>query len=73
MRVGGYQIGRFQPSKADGSQIFADRHAEQEYGLVNTGAIWMRSEAAEAPAAQGGSAFTGLGCDHASARPFETL
>src|SRR5512143_1674741 len=24
---------------ADGSQIFADRHTEVEYGLVNTGAI----------------------------------
>src|SRR5512135_2947573 len=27
---------------ADGSQIFADRHAEVEYCLVNTGAIWMQ-------------------------------
>jgi len=34
---------------ADGSQIFADRHAEVEYGLVNTGAIWMRIGSAEAP------------------------
>ncbi len=35
---------------ADGSQIFADRHAEVEYCLVNTGAIWMRYGSAEAPA-----------------------
>jgi len=34
---------------ADGSQIFADRHAEVEYCLVNTGAIWMRYGSAEAP------------------------
>ena len=34
---------------ADGSQIFADRHAEVDYGLVNTGAIWMRYGSAEAP------------------------
>ncbi len=34
---------------ADGSQIFADRHAEVEYCLVNTGAIWMRSGSSEAP------------------------
>jgi hypothetical protein len=34
---------------ADGSQIFADRHAEVEYSLVNTGAIWMRYGSAEAP------------------------
>ena len=34
---------------ADGSQIFADRHAEVEYCLVNTGAIWMRYGTAEAP------------------------
>src|SRR4030065_2221369 len=26
---------------ADGSQIYADRHAEVEYCLVNTGAIWI--------------------------------
>ena len=35
---------------ADGSQIFADRHAEVEYCLVNTGAIWMRYGSPEAPA-----------------------
>lgn len=34
---------------ADGSQIFADRHAEVEYCLVNTGAIWMRYGSGEAP------------------------
>lgn len=34
---------------ADGSQIFADRHAEVEYCLVNTGAIWMRYGSAKAP------------------------
>jgi hypothetical protein len=34
---------------ADGSQIFADRHAEVEYCLVNTGAIWMRYDSSEAP------------------------
>ncbi len=34
---------------ADGSQIFADRHAEVEYCLVNTGAIWMRTGSSEAP------------------------
>ncbi len=34
---------------ADGSQIFADRHAEVEYCLVNTGAIWMRYGSTEAP------------------------
>ena len=34
---------------ADGSQIFADRHAEVEYCLVNTGAIWMRYGSVEAP------------------------
>jgi hypothetical protein len=34
---------------ADGSQIFADRHAEVEYCLVNTGAIWMRYGSSEAP------------------------
>ncbi|MGE5123223.1 MAG: DNA double-strand break repair nuclease NurA [Acidobacteriaceae bacterium] len=34
---------------ADGSQIFADRHAEVEYCLVNTGAIWMHTGSAEAP------------------------
>ena len=34
---------------ADGSQIFADRHADVEYSLVNTGAIWMRYGSAEAP------------------------
>jgi hypothetical protein len=34
---------------ADGSQIFADRHAEVEYCLVNTGAIWMRYGAVDAP------------------------
>ena len=34
---------------ADGSQIFADRHAEVEYCLVNTGAIIMRCGIAEAP------------------------
>ena len=34
---------------ADGSQIFADRHAEAEYSLVNTGAIWMRYGSADAP------------------------
>jgi len=34
---------------ADGSQIFADRHAEVEYCLVNTGAIWMRYGSADAP------------------------
>lgn len=34
---------------ADGSQIFADRHAEVEYCLVNIGAIWMRFGSGEAP------------------------
>ncbi len=34
---------------ADGSQIFADRHAEVEYALVNTGAIWMRYGNMDAP------------------------
>jgi hypothetical protein len=34
---------------ADGSQIFADRHAEVDYCLVNTGAIWMRYGSPEAP------------------------
>src|SRR4030042_1244828 len=34
---------------ADGSQIFADRHAEVEYCLVNTGAIWMRYGSSDAP------------------------
>ena len=34
---------------ADGSQIYADRHAEVEYCLVNTGAIWMRYGSPEAP------------------------
>ncbi len=34
---------------ADGSQIFADRHAEVEYCLVNTGAIWMRYGSENAP------------------------
>ncbi len=34
---------------ADGSQIFADRHADVEYCLVNTGAIWMRTGSTEAP------------------------
>jgi hypothetical protein len=34
---------------ADGSQIFADRHAEVEYCLVNTGAIWMRYGLPDAP------------------------
>jgi NurA domain len=34
---------------ADGSQIFADRHAEIDYCLVNTGAIWMRYGSADAP------------------------
>jgi hypothetical protein len=34
---------------ADGSQIFADRHAEVDYCLVNTGAIWMRLGSAEPP------------------------
>jgi hypothetical protein len=34
---------------ADGSQIFADRHAEVEYCLINTGAIWMRYGSPEAP------------------------
>jgi hypothetical protein len=34
---------------ADGSQIFADRHAEVEYCLINTGAIWMRTGSVEAP------------------------
>ncbi|NJD59497.1 MAG: hypothetical protein C3F13_03965 [Anaerolineales bacterium] len=34
---------------ADGSQIFADRHAEVDYCLVNTGAIWMRSGSSDAP------------------------
>jgi NurA domain len=34
---------------ADGSQIFADRHAEVEYCLVNTGAIWMRYGSSKAP------------------------
>jgi hypothetical protein len=34
---------------ADGSQIFHDRHAEVDYCLVNTGAIWMRYGSKEAP------------------------
>jgi hypothetical protein len=34
---------------ADGSQIFADRHAEVDYCLVNTGAIVMRSGSPDAP------------------------
>jgi hypothetical protein len=34
---------------ADGSQIFADRHAEVEYCLVNTGAIVMRCGLPDAP------------------------
>jgi hypothetical protein len=34
---------------ADGSQIFADRHAEVEYSLVNIGTIWMRYGSPEAP------------------------
>jgi hypothetical protein len=34
---------------ADGSQIFTDRHAEVEYCLVNTGAIWMRYGSTDAP------------------------
>jgi len=34
---------------ADGSQIYTDRHAEVEYCLVNTGAIWMRYGSTEAP------------------------
>ena len=34
---------------ADGSQIFADRHAEVEYCLVNIGAIWMRYGSTDAP------------------------
>jgi hypothetical protein len=34
---------------ADGSQIFADRHAEVDYCLVNTGLIWMRYGSPEAP------------------------
>jgi hypothetical protein len=34
---------------ADGSQIFADRHAEVDYCLVNTGLIWMRYGSPDAP------------------------
>jgi hypothetical protein len=34
---------------ADGSQIYTDRHAEVEYCLVNTGAIWMRYGSTHAP------------------------
>lgn len=34
---------------ADGSQIFADRHAEVEYCLVNTGAIVMQYGSSDAP------------------------
>jgi len=34
---------------ADGSQIFADRHAEVEYCLVNTGAIVLQCGSADAP------------------------
>ncbi len=34
---------------ADGSQFFADRHAEVEYGLVNTGAICLRTGSSDAP------------------------
>ena len=34
---------------ADGSQIYADRHAEVEYCLVNIGAIWMRYGSDKAP------------------------
>src|SRR4030042_438646 len=34
---------------ADGSQIFADRHAEVNYCLINTGAICMRYGSSEAP------------------------
>lgn len=33
----------------DGSQIFADRHSEVEYALVNTGAICMRTGSDQAP------------------------
>jgi hypothetical protein len=36
---------------ADGSQIFADRHAEVDYCLVNTGAICLRYGSQESPAA----------------------
>jgi len=36
---------------ADGSQIFADRHAEVDYCLVNTGAISLSYGSQEAPAA----------------------
>ena len=35
---------------ADGSQIFMDRHAEVEYGLVNVGAIQMQLSTPQAPA-----------------------
>jgi hypothetical protein len=35
---------------ADGSQIFMDRHAEVQYGLVNAGAILMRHGTAQPPA-----------------------
>ncbi len=35
---------------ADGSQIFMDRHAEVQYGLVNAGAILMRHGSALPPA-----------------------
>ena len=34
---------------ADGSRIFMDRHAEVQYGLVNTGAILMRHGSALPP------------------------
>ena len=34
---------------ADGSQIFMDRHAEVQYGLVNAGAIRMRHGSAQPP------------------------
>jgi hypothetical protein len=34
---------------ADGSQIFMDRHAEVQYGLVNAGAIQMRHGSPESP------------------------
>jgi hypothetical protein len=34
---------------ADGSQIFMDRHAEVQYGLVNAGAILMRHGSAQPP------------------------
>ena len=37
---------------ADGSQIFMDRHAQVEYGLINVGAIQMQLHSNQPPATQ---------------------